>query len=1209
MQQKQDQQSENLPDSNATLPSKRTVPESSPKGLIFCRSKHLVSSNTQEVTSKRFKTELGDPANEINEAGWIQSKLESVSEDSIKEALSKLARHHPAFIIAYKKEKLEEITGEDIWKIHDLAKEWTKCMDRMKTIQEEFPKDALAKLFVTPQTLKDVEELLKFYKEVAEPNKRMLELARKISISPFEYSENLVKVQKLHLPPTLEKPIAEIDAGYSEVNGLSSEKITREALISYLAEEISKVPEAKRIVREYFERNATISTIPGSENDGQEIVLSQLPIKDLTEEVWLQIKEQKKNHKIEVSFDLTPGKIAEVQDQLLSYYADENTSESSHIRTASMNLVWKEWLVKDAEVHVRKILDTAAEDLRVSRINKCLYRFIGTKPDPQKIVSAAITKGEVAAMFVALDEYGEVIEPTTINAINGEGGAVTFPEDGVKSFIEKHKPQAVVIEATHLEAKALKMLVEKIVQNDIQAPKVVWGVPLLRNTPLNAAVSLGRFRQDALAEVTNFLSQGNIADLLKALKIDIHDTDPLKVQEKITRSITEIVSKIGVDLNRAASHKHLHGLLASLPGISLETAQKIIEYKKTKEVIKSRSELLSNSVLDPVSFENAAGFMQIFGDNVLDETTVHPEDYEKYKGKEGEAPRYADPREKMMQLEESELSKFMPQEPTVIHEKMQDIKAVAKEYDHSHFRPITLLEAENQLKEKEQGEYLFCKSDKDGLMLVLKTATNSYAKMSITEKTNESTNERTLCIESEPFTSLEDIANRYVAPIANYAKEASKYRKFFPGKTMDAVEEHLRKEQEKFPELISYCFTILPETPQKLLLTYRPTKEKSVKESIPMTPRGYWFHCSYYTSIGPLVAWFKQHCMDHEYQYFLEHGEKDPLKRIPIPRLRDKPEQKKEENEKEDKKMEENPWSTVKTDDWGASEKPDSWGGSEKPDSWGGSSRGGNERGRRGRGDSSGGRRPITCYNCGEEGHMSRDCPKEPRGRGGNRGFRGDFRGRGRGDFRRDNENENRSGDSGWGSDSGWGASGDNKGSEDYKGFNTADSNSNGNRSSSQDWGGDSTGERRPSRGRGGFGRSERGRGMSRDGAPRGRGCFNCGQEGHLARDCPNKEASGRGRDFRGRGGRRGDWGRGGDRGGRRGRGNYDSGPAAGGWGGGGWGDNQDSTPSKGIDNDSGWGAGGTTENTPKLKESATDGWGSEPEKPKESNGGWDQSY
>jgi uncharacterized protein len=79
-----------------------------------------------------------------------------------------------------------------------------------------------------------------------------------------------------------------------------------------------------------------------------------------------------------------------------------------------------------------------------------------------------------------------------------------------------------------------------------------------------------------------------------------------------------------VELNTASEY-----LLQYVSGLNKGSAQKIVTHRSKINGFKSRKELLKVSGLGPKAFQQCAGFLRIRnGENVLDNTAVHPESYD-----------------------------------------------------------------------------------------------------------------------------------------------------------------------------------------------------------------------------------------------------------------------------------------------------------------------------------------------------------------------------------------------------------------------------------------------------------------------------------------------------------------------------------------------------------------------------------------------------
>ena len=201
----------------------------------------------------------------------------------------------------------------------------------------------------------------------------------------------------------------------------------------------------------------------------------------------------------------------------------------------------------------------------------------------------------------------ELIEKYNVDVISiGNGTASKEAEIFVAELI-KHVSRpvsyAVVSEAGASVYSASKLGAEEFPDYDVS---------------LRSAVSIARRLQDPLAEL---------------IKIDVksigvgqyqHDMPQNRLTEVLTGVVEDCVNSVGVDLNTASP-----SLLSYVSGLNVSIAKNITAYRAKIKGFKNREQLLSVPKLGPKAYEQCAGFLRITdGDNILDNTAVHPEAYE-----------------------------------------------------------------------------------------------------------------------------------------------------------------------------------------------------------------------------------------------------------------------------------------------------------------------------------------------------------------------------------------------------------------------------------------------------------------------------------------------------------------------------------------------------------------------------------------------------
>ncbi|RXK12456.1 RNA-binding protein [Halarcobacter mediterraneus] len=103
-----------------------------------------------------------------------------------------------------------------------------------------------------------------------------------------------------------------------------------------------------------------------------------------------------------------------------------------------------------------------------------------------------------------------------------------------------------------------------------------------------------------------------------------HDVNQKELALKLENTTIDLVNKVGVDIN-SASYK----LLSFVSGITEKLAQNIVEHREKIGKFTSKEELLKVKGIGAKAYEQAVGFLRIKdGKSILDNTAIHPEDYE-----------------------------------------------------------------------------------------------------------------------------------------------------------------------------------------------------------------------------------------------------------------------------------------------------------------------------------------------------------------------------------------------------------------------------------------------------------------------------------------------------------------------------------------------------------------------------------------------------
>ena len=318
-------------------------------------------------------------------------------------------------------------------------------------------------------------------------------------------------------------------------------------------------------------------------------------------------------------------------DYLKKNMSQNPPTDATKYVTQACEDAYKRLIAPSIETEIRNILTERAEEDAIKVFSKNLNGLLLQPPIKGQTVLGLDPGYRTGCKVAVVDETGKVLDTgivyctlpnhdrekakkilkqmilkNNVGLISIGNGTASKETETVAaeliSELEKDVYYMVVSEAGASVYSASKLASEEFPEYDVS---------------LRSAVSIARRLQDPLSELVKIDP--------KAIGVGQyqHDMNQKRLGEALGGVVEDCVNSVGVDLNTASP-----SLLSYVAGINSAVAKNITAYREENGKFKNRKELKKVPKLGNKAYEQCAGFLRITdGDNVFDNTSVHPESY------------------------------------------------------------------------------------------------------------------------------------------------------------------------------------------------------------------------------------------------------------------------------------------------------------------------------------------------------------------------------------------------------------------------------------------------------------------------------------------------------------------------------------------------------------------------------------------------------
>lgn len=403
-----------------------------------------------------------------------------------------------------------------------------------------------------------------------------------------------------------------------------------EGAADIIAEWISENQGVRNTVRNMFSREATVTckVAKGKEEEAanyQNYFDFSAPLKRCGSHRILAMRRGEREGLLRVDISIPEEKILD----RLSERLVKNDTESAQVVEKALTDSYKRLIKPSIENEFASFSKAEADDQAISLFAQNARQLLFAPPLGRKRILAIDPGYRTGCKVVCLDEQGNLLHNDTIYPTPPKSETALAAKK-ITHLIEVYKIDAIALGNGTASRETEHFLSSLRYNRDVKVFVVsedgasIYSASKLareefpdKDVTVRGAVSIGRRLLDPLAELVKIDPKSIGVGQYQ------HDVDQTKLKKSLEFTVESCVNSVGVNLNTASKE-----LLTYVSGLGPQLAQNIVSYRADNGDFTTRKQLMKVPKLGPKAFEQCAGFLRIpDGENPLDNTAVHPENY------------------------------------------------------------------------------------------------------------------------------------------------------------------------------------------------------------------------------------------------------------------------------------------------------------------------------------------------------------------------------------------------------------------------------------------------------------------------------------------------------------------------------------------------------------------------------------------------------